>query len=175
VESSLNSGPYIPCVGTVNWTTTVLLNDGSNTIMVRAKDVAGNEVSQTITITFDGTPPSMNLTTPATRTVKGTAATITGTASDNMGVGSVEVMVNGGNWTSATGTTNWTVAVTLVKGPNTILVRVTDTAGNEAQVSYTITSEKETSDKKSGSPGFEGAVLFCAIVVGLAIVARRRN
>jgi len=65
--------------------------------------------------------------------------------------------------------------VTLVKGPNTVLVRVTDTAGNSAQVSYTITSEKETSDRKSSSPGFEGAVLFCAVVVGLALLARRRS
>ena len=55
---------------------------------------------------------------------------MTGTASDNVGVASVEVRVNSGAWQNATGTTSWSKSVTLASGGNTIEARSKDTAGN---------------------------------------------
>jgi hypothetical protein len=54
----------------------------------------------------------------------------------------VQVRVNGGSWSNATGTTSWTRSVTLSPCPNTIEARSLDNAGNYSSmasnfVSYT--------------------------------------
>ncbi len=58
------------------------------------------------------------------------ALNVSGIASDDTGVATVEVRLNGGNWQPATGTTNWTRSVSLVVSNNTIEARSRDNAGN---------------------------------------------
>jgi hypothetical protein len=63
-----------------------------------------------------------------------------GTASDNVGVTSVEVSTDGANWQPATGTTSWTSTVTVATGSNTIQARAKDAANNigTAKVNLTV-------------------------------------
>lgn len=89
------------------------------------------EISASPTTLPDTTPPVLTIAEPANNSVYGHLAwTIAGTASDDVAVAKVEVSVDGTTWITATGTTSWSVTVTLVPGGNTIYVRATDTAGN---------------------------------------------
>jgi len=105
---------------------------------VRAKDVAGNVGSSntaSVLTVCDLVPPVITVALPiANQIISGTSVTIAGTASDNSGLGKVEVSTNGGlNWTLASGTTSWsTVWPTPIEDglAHLILARATDTANN---------------------------------------------
>ncbi|MCK4590628.1 MAG: PQQ-binding-like beta-propeller repeat protein, partial [Candidatus Latescibacteria bacterium] len=64
--------------------------------------------------------------------------TISGTASDDIGLNKVEIRVNAGSWQLASGTTSWSKQVTLSSGENTIYARATVTSGNTAETSVTV-------------------------------------
>jgi len=72
--------------------------------------------------------------------------TVSGSASDNVGVASVEVKLGSGSWTHATGTDSWSKDVTLNLGPNTIHARATDTSGLTAETSITVYYSPPTGD-----------------------------
>ena len=100
-----------------------------------------------MTATLDGlytgtdvTLPTITITSPTAGQQFTTAtATVSGTASDNVGLSKVEVKVGSGSWQTATGTTSWSKSVTLVSGSNTITARATDTSGNIKDASVTVT------------------------------------
>jgi hypothetical protein len=54
----------------------------------------------------------------------------TGTAKDTAGVAAVFYQLNGGDWTNAAGTANWTAGLTLTPGANTLRVYAVDTSTN---------------------------------------------
>ncbi len=92
--------------------------------------------------------------------------TIRGTASDNWQVASVQVQLNGGNWNTATGTTNWSAALPLMPGTNTVAAYATDNSGNvsaTANVSfqYVVTNQLQISMTGLGtiSPNYSNAWL----------------
>jgi len=58
--------------------------------------------------------------------------TARGTATDNWQVASVQIQLNGGTWTNATGTTNWSAPLTLTPGTNKFAAFATDTTGNNS-------------------------------------------
>src|SRR5665213_961710 len=58
--------------------------------------------------------------------------TAKGTATDNWQIASVQYQLNGGIWTNATGTTNWSAPLTLTPGTNTFAAYDTDTTGNNS-------------------------------------------
>ena len=60
------------------------------------------------------------------------AATLLGTAADNDRVTAVKFQLNGGAWTTAAGTNNWMVPVTLISGTNTFQVYSVDATGNKS-------------------------------------------
>src|SRR5690606_16061880 len=78
----------------------------------------------------DVEPPVVTITSPSSS--EGEDYTVTGTADDGDGTGvdTVEVRLNGGSWQTATGTTSWSLAVTLDPGANTVEARATDLVGN---------------------------------------------
>ena len=100
---------------------------------------------------------------------------LTWTAStDNVGIASVVVVVNGGTPITATGTTAWSATVPLKSGDNTITVTVTDTAGNTVSKTISVKYSKSSSGK-GFIPGFEGVVFLAAALVGLVVLARRKK
>ena len=84
----------------------------------------------------DTLDPFVAITSPSNGArLNATVVTVTGTASDNVGIVKVELSLDGVNWVLATGTTSWSGTLTLVEGLNTISARATDTSGNEATAS----------------------------------------
>ncbi len=83
----------------------------------------------------DDSRPTIKVTSPRTNArVTGSAVTVTGTASDNVGVVAVQCRVNNGSWMAATGPAGfatWTAAnQSIVSGANTVQVYAVDAAGN---------------------------------------------
>lgn len=82
----------------------------------------------------DSTPPTITITSPA-RNAQVTNATVNlnGTARDDVQVAAVYYQLNGGNWSMAAGTTNWTVTpLQLALGTNTVRVYAVDSSGNDS-------------------------------------------
>jgi hypothetical protein len=88
----------------------------------------------------DRTAPGLNIANPSTTTISTSAATrtISGTASDAGGLASVTWVNSLGPTGTATGTTDWSAPVSLVRGINRITVRATDKAGNYSWRTITI-------------------------------------
>lgn len=118
-------------------------DNGTHLWTARAYDHAGNVSTSapiSLQVKIDTIPPFVGITTP----VQGQAYTsssiiASGTASDlgqfASGVGGVEVRINGGIWVVATGTTNWSRALSLFPCDNIIEVRSRDRSGNYSQIS----------------------------------------
>ena len=86
---------------------------------------------------IDVQPPSVFLNQPADgATVSGTISA-SGTASDNAAVTKVEVELDAGSWTTASGTTSWSLSLNTVNalnGLHTISARATDSSSNTSAV-----------------------------------------
>jgi hypothetical protein len=133
--------------GTTSWSVSgIVLQSGSNVIIVTARDAAGNSATDTLTVTYtppDTTNPTVAISTPTTSTTfTTTSATmgLGGSASDNTGVTQVTWSNNRGGNGTASGTTSWSVAsITLQGGSNTLTVTARDAAGNLATAILTVT------------------------------------
>ena len=105
-----------------------------------ATNTAGsaNSNAATLTVTYtpsDTTGPTVAISAPtAGQSLTASVLTVSGTASDNVGVILVQVQLNSGGWQAATGTTSWSLPVTLASGSNTIQARSQDAAGNYSTV-----------------------------------------
>jgi hypothetical protein len=135
--------------GTANWSATITLTPGQNTITAVAYDTLNNAGQQQIAVTY--TPPAaqgpaVTISSPA----NGAALTspsllVSGTATDsgrgNNGVSSVTV--NGvsatGGTASGSGTANWSATITLTPGQNTITAVAYDTLNNAGQQQIAVT------------------------------------
>ncbi|HXP61227.1 MAG TPA: Ig-like domain-containing protein [Dongiaceae bacterium] len=123
--------------GFVNWTGTVS-SSKSTLSFVMASNL-------TFTANFkDVTPPVLVIRSPTVhQSVSAAALTVTGKASDNVGVTQVFYQLNGTGWNLATpnpGWSNWTAEVTLSQGPNVVQAYALDAAGNPSKtnsVSFT--------------------------------------
>src|ERR671918_218959 len=81
----------------VSWSTTGASN-GAHTLAAIARDAAGNETTATaisVTVFNDTTAPTVAVTSPGTGTTIGGAVTVTATASDDVGVSSVQFLLDG--------------------------------------------------------------------------------
>jgi hypothetical protein len=88
----------------------------------------------------DRTPPTVAVTFPvSSATLTSRSVTVTGTASDTVALDKVEFRVDATDWALTEGTALWSANVTLVLGSNTIVVRATDTWGNNATESVAVT------------------------------------
>ena len=135
--------------GTANWSQNVGLAAGGNTLTVVATDGAGNSRSTQFVITraaADTMQPSLSIASHTSgQTVSTPSITLSGTATDSGagGSGVASVTVNGqpatGGTASGNGSANWSRALTLVSGANTITVAATDGAGNTRTVPVTVT------------------------------------
>lgn len=142
--------------GASAWTiASVPLALGSNTITIVASD-STTRVSATVVVTrqappsggtppvnkpADTTPPTLTVTSPSSTSLSTAASsiTLTGTASDNVGVTSVTWITNTGQSGVAAGTMNWSAAIPLLIGSNSVTVRASDAAGNIAWRSVVVT------------------------------------
>ena len=148
-----------PGATATSWSFSTTLPDGRWAVTPRAEDTSGNRDSTRsqhrfdVAATVDDTvEPDGTITSPATgQTLASEAITVTGTASDNVAVASVEIVVKNrdtGQWLRTDGTlgafqwlsttlvdpgevtTDWSADLNLGAGRWAVVARVTDQAGN---------------------------------------------
>ncbi len=92
--------------------------------------------------------------------------TARGTATDNWQVASVQLRLNGGAWTNATGTTNWSAPATLIPGTNILAAYAVDNSGNVSATNsvnfqYVVTNQMQIRTTGLGtiSPNYSNAWL----------------
>ena len=139
--------------GSRNWTATVPLNPGANTITILAQDAQQNTARTALTVTLQTTvATAIHITQPGSGlTYNSPAATITvsGTASDSSGIDHVAWANSRSGSGTAAGTTNWTVAaIPLQPGQNALTLtaygRWGGTANAALSVTYTPPSTPDT-------------------------------
>lgn len=148
--SADTTSPY-----SVNWSTTGAAN-GTHTLRAVARDAAGNvttSASRSVTVSnqsSDTTAPSVSLTAPAAgATVSGTA-TVSASASDNVGVTSVQFTLNGVNLGSADTTAPYAISWSTTgaaNGTHALRAVARDAAGNvttSGSVSVTVSNSAGT-------------------------------
>ncbi|UZN23580.1 S8 family serine peptidase [bacterium 3DAC] len=123
-------------------------DDGEYTITAKAYDSAGNSAESSIKVTFsnssdteeDNVAPSVTITSPDDgSSVRGSAVYVYFSVSDNVGVKSVEVYVDGSLYTSEeVSDGDYYVALSLTRGWHTITVKAYDAAGNVGEDSISI-------------------------------------
>lgn len=144
---------------------------------VAAPAVAASKPTCGARRTCDTTAPAVSLGKPAAgATVAGSVA-VTGTASDDTGVASVAVAVDGGAWQPASGTSAWSWTwntAGLADGTHLLAARATDTSGNVTTtpaVSVTVANVAADSTAPSvavASPSAGSTVSGTASVTGTA-------
>ncbi len=123
-------------VGTVTGTSIVVNPALTTTYTLTATNAAGPSTAQaTVTVTPDTALPTVSITAPtAGATVSGTVS-VTASASDNVGVASVQFQLGGSNLGSALTTAPYTLSwntITLANGPFTLTAIAKDLANNPA-------------------------------------------
>jgi fibronectin type 3 domain-containing protein len=133
--------------GTTSWSASNLqLLEGDNVLTVTAKDAAGNQSTDVLTVSFtpgDSTAPVITIKSPTTRTkyrTKSSAINLSGSASDNVGVSQVTWTNSLGGSGMASGTSSWSISnIPLSKGTNVLTVTATDAAGNQSTDTLKVT------------------------------------
>ncbi len=120
------------------------LTDGTHTVTVNVNDNDGNTASQaSVSFTVDTVAPTLNVTAPASGLITNVAAqNVVGTTSDaTSSPVTVAIKLNGTDQGSVTvdSSGNFTKAITLASGSNTIIIRATDAAGKYTEVTRAVT------------------------------------
>ena len=133
--------------GTTNWSISEIpLIEGDNVITVSATDGTGNEASDQLRVTFvpaDTKAPTVTIVSPADADVYATnqdTLTLSGKANDDTGLQQVTWTSSNGDSGTAAGNTDWSIdGMSLAEGANVITVTATDSAGNQAADTITVT------------------------------------
>jgi glycosidase len=94
-----------------------------------------------VTSFVDSIPPTISILAPGNMAVVAGNLVIAGTASDNVAVQRVEIRLDTGLWTTATGTGNWSCSLNssnFLNGPHLLAARVTDSSNNLATNSVSV-------------------------------------
>lgn len=126
----------------------------------------------------DTTPPAITITSPSNEsTLNTTSVTVTGSASDNVALQSVELSTDGTTWWPTTGQSSWSATVRIPLGSHNIYARATDTAGNrETDMITVVVGEEPSPPSKTPTaippetPFALGSLLIAAAAVAPAVV-----
>src|SRR5256712_67980 len=147
VQVGIDGGALNQASGTTSWSfLTTPLGYGTHIITATVTDSNRNTASTSVTITVDTppvtiTPPTISITSPYNVALINTSTlTVNGIASAGTTIQSVQVGIDGGALNQASGTTSWSFLTTpLGYGTHIITATVTDSNGNTASTSVTIT------------------------------------
>ncbi len=128
----INGVEVVSLDNATSWTATVSLIEGDNVLVIVTKDAAGNaSATNTITIVRDNQPPVLSVSSPSKTNLN--PLTIAGTVDD-----SLTAVTANGIIATRTGK-NFSVAVPLTLGSNTILVKATSPNGYVSTKTLTVT------------------------------------
>ncbi len=154
--AALTSAPYSNSLNTTS------LSNGLHAISATASDAAGNSATASVSVTVSNTvvskdtiAPIVSITAPANNsTVTGTIS-ITASASDNVGVASVQFKVDGsalGAALTSAPYSNSLNTTSLSNGSHAISATASDAAGNSATLSITVTVSNTVASKDTIAP-----------------------
>src|SRR5882672_5214878 len=131
-SGTLPNGLALNAAGSISGTPSLA---GSFSFTVQVKDAAAQSASRNFSINVASPVPTVAITSPASgATVSGTIS-VSGTASDSVSISSVQVAVDGGSYSNASGTNNWTFGLntaSLSNGAHSLSAKATDAAGISA-------------------------------------------
>jgi hypothetical protein len=120
--------------------------NGPHTITAIATDTSGNTASASLSVTVsqtgDTTPPTVSITAPANSSSRAGTVTLAANASDDVAVASVQFAVDGVNVGSAITASPYQFSwdsTAVADGTHTITATATDTSGNTAASSVSVT------------------------------------
>jgi RHS repeat-associated protein len=123
-----------------HFSVTVPLNQGANTLAIRATDHAGNHTDSTRTVTRDTQVPTLTVTSPADGSYTNqNTVTVAGTVTD---ASTVTVKVNGVSFPVGQGGA-FSGSYTLADGANFITIAATDAGGNVTSQVRKVTQAKQ--------------------------------
>jgi DNA-binding transcriptional ArsR family regulator len=108
--------------------TLVGLTSGSNTIVIRAQDLAGNQATRTIVVFYDPDGPVLQLMEPRILSTNQPYQVVSGTVNDPEA--KVVVTINGVDTRVALDGLAFKLTIHLMEGTNQLSVKATDKAGN---------------------------------------------
>jgi Glucodextranase, domain B/Bacterial Ig domain len=139
---TVNASPPQPItLSAIDYSNTVTLESGMNTILVEAIDAAGNREMATSTILMDTTPPMVSITAPEAGAQLSGVVSVTADVSDTLsGVSQVELLANGANVTGLTTAPYYFSLNTalLSAGETALTVHAVDHVGNSAESSVVV-------------------------------------
>ncbi len=150
------------------------LADGSHTITINVSDYDGNAATQASrTYTIDTVPPTLNVTNPADNFITNNASlTVQGSTNDSTSSPvTVTIKLNTVDQGTITvdGSGNFTKALTLANGSNTIVVKTTDAAGKYTEITLIGTLDTSipliSSVSITPNPADTGATLTVSVTV----------
>jgi hypothetical protein len=149
VSGTLPNGLTLNASGSISGTLSL---GGSFPFTVQVKDGAGLSASANFSINVAIPQPSVSITAPTSgATVSGTVS-VSGTASDTVTISSLQVAVDGGSYSNASGTNSWSFNLntgSLPNGSHTLMAKAIDAAGISAtssSVSITVNNGSTAAD-----------------------------
>jgi len=128
-SGSLPAGLTLSSAGTISGTPT---SAGSFPFTVQVTDTASHSASANLSVNVGNPVVSVAIASPANNATVSGSVTVSGTASDTVSVSSVQVSVDNGAYSNASGTTNWSYSfntASLSNGSHTLTAKATDAAG----------------------------------------------
>jgi hypothetical protein len=126
-----------PAGGTAQLSATNVVNPTINpdaindfyVIQFQGRDALRRVAIGTVSVSDDMRPRVIIVSPTWDQQIHGAEYTVSGTATDDVEVASVQVQLNDGPWMPVSGLTNWTSQVTLTQGVNTIRAYAVDNRG----------------------------------------------
>ena len=147
-SGTLPTGLSLSSSGALSGTPTVA---GSFPFTVAVKDAASASASASLSINVvTAAPPTVSISNPASGATLSGTTTVSGVASDGLPITSVQLSVDGGAFSNASGTTSWSFSLntnSLSNGAHTLTAKVNDSSGNSATsspVSITVNNGSTT-------------------------------
>ena len=158
----------------MTYTPVSALADGAHTVVVNISDNDGNAAAeQSTTFTVDTVAPTIDITSPADGLVTASASlNVTGTTNDaTSSPVTVKITLNGTDQGAVTVDSggSFSKTVTLSEGSNTIVVTVTDAAGQTNSVTRTVELDTSVPEIRSATitpnPADTGASVIIRVVI----------
>jgi hypothetical protein len=160
------------------WDTSTAAN-GSHTLTVSARDAAGNTAAASINVhvqnvNTDTTKPVVTVISPSNNSTVSGNITAAVSATDNVGVSSVELLLDGASLGPPLTAAPYSISVDAAKlsnGAHTLTAIARDRAGNSASVSWTITVQNPVTDRTPPSVAISAPANNATVAGPIAITA----
>jgi Bacterial Ig domain/Putative Ig domain/Immunoglobulin domain/Right handed beta helix region len=129
---TLPNGLSLSSAGVISGTPT---SAGSFPFAVQVADAASHTASSNLSINVASPAPSLAITSPANGATVSGSISVSGTASDTAPISSVQLSVDSGSYSNASGTTSWSFTLntaSLSNGSHSLTAKLTDAAGLSA-------------------------------------------